>query len=177
MRSEPAFIEGEQLLAQPPVGWQQLHKTVTKGIRVAQFIPEQEDAENWAHRISFESLADQPVPDPIDFVALISGDRQRQCPDFESFNTFSGSENGYPTVVQLHTCSRNKNTEKAEASMIKAIRGNDHFYIVTRSQQGAALSKGQSLLTETQVAAWSLYLRTVGVCDTTRPAHACPVQD
>jgi hypothetical protein len=141
---------------------------------MAQFIPEQEDAENWVHKISFESLADQPLPDPVEFVELISKDRQRQCADFEGFDTFSGLENGYPTSVQLHTCPRTKKMDKSEVSMIKVIRGNDYFYIVTRSQQGEALEKGVALLTETQVAAWSLYLRTVGVCDTTRPEHPCP---
>jgi hypothetical protein len=172
--SEAAFIEGEQLLAQPPVGWQQTFSSASKGLRMAQFIPEQEDAENWVHKISFESLADQPLPDPSDFLELISSDQQRQCPDFEGFDTFSGLENGYPTSVQLHTCPRNKNTDKSAASMIKVIRGNDYFYIVTRSQQGDGLKKGDALLTETQVAAWSLYLRTVGICDTTRPEHPCP---
>ncbi|MFV2091164.1 MAG: hypothetical protein ACC642_10925, partial [Pseudomonadales bacterium] len=173
--AEPVFIEGEQLLAQPPGGWRQTFATTTRTLRMSQFVPENEDEEHLTHKISFESMASQPLPYPIEFIDLISGDKERACTDFEGFGTFSGFENGYPTSVHLLICPKNKETKKSEVSMIKVIRGNDYFYTITSARQGAPLDKGVAPLSETVVAAWSIYLRSIGVCDTTRPEHPCPV--
>ena len=170
---DPLFEEGEQLLAQPPAGWRRTTSTAGGILRLAHFVAPGEDEEDWTTRISFESTADVSGPDPLEFIDLIAGDLRRNCAELEKFNTFSGFENGYPTSVALLSCPLNKDTDKPEISMIKAIQGNDYFYTVSRTRRSAA--EVEPLLSETEVAAWSIYMRSVGVCDSLNKEHPCPI--
>lgn len=172
-RSAPTAISGEQLRAEPPQGWKQGFATDTPGLRMAEYIPENETHEQWRQKISFESLSGQPLPDPIDFLNSISTDQAGTCEGFESFSTFSGLENGYPTSVQLMVCQRSKLIDKSQVTMIKAIQGNEFFYVVTRAQRGPPLTDGARALNDTEMASWSLYLRAITVCDSERPEHPC----
>ena len=186
-----AAITDEQLIAQPPNGWVQVGATNLPNLRTAQFVPEGESADDWTRRITFESLAEKPLPDPIKFVELLSTDQDRICGTFESLPTFAGKENGYPTAVYLLICHQDRDTKRSEITMIKTIQGNDFFYVITRARRGppiertdssetadgssTALSKPQELPMEKEiVGAWSIYLKTIQVCDPDKPEHLCP---
>lgn len=184
-------ITGERLIAQPPNGWTQVGATNLPTLRTAQFVPEGDSADDWTRRITFESLAEQPLPDPIEFVELLSSDQDLICGTFESFPIFAGEENGYPTAVYLLICHRDRETKRSEITLIKTIQGNDFFYVATRAQRGlpiepaepiesaedssAEVSVPQELPIEQEiVAAWSIYLKTIQVCDPDKPEHPCP---
>lgn len=166
---------GEQLLAAPPQGWKNVFSSENPGLQMAEFIPQDQDNGSWTQKITFESLKGQPVPDPIEFLQALSVDQRGTCEGFESYSTFSGFENGYPTSVQLLICARSKIIDQSQVTMIKVIQGNENFYTISRAQRGPALSEDSQALTETEVAGWSLYLRAISVCDPGQPeTHACP---
>lgn len=169
-------VSGEQLIAQPPLGWIQSAASSVRGLRTASFIPEGEDDANWTRMIKFESMTEDPLPDPIEFVELLTLGQEEQCGTFESYATFSGLENGYQTSVNLLICHNDRKTKRSDVTMIKAIRGNDHFYVVSRSKRGPPVVEGTPAIAEEVVAAWSLYLKSIGVCDTGSSEHPCPVE-
>lgn len=169
-------MEGEQLLAQPPAGWVQTSGTNTSILRAAQFVPDGDDAASWTRMIKFEAMTENPLPDPIDFVAFITEGQDTQCGTFESYPTFAGLENGYETAVNLLICHQDRKTKRSEVTMMKTIRGNEHFYVVTRAKRGPPITREDTPAVEEQVvAAWSLYMKSIGVCDTDRQAHPCPM--
>ena len=170
---DQAPATGEQLLASAPEGWKQVYGTSAPGLRLAEYIPDEDSEDNWREKISFESLRGDPLPDPIDFVNGISTDQEGTCNGFESYSTFTGHENGYPTAVQFLVCSRSKLLDRSQVTMIKAIQGNDFFYVISRALRQAPLAPGAQALTEETVAAWSLYLRAISLCDPGRPEHPC----
>jgi hypothetical protein len=171
----PPAISGETLLAAPPEGWQQAFASEAPGIRIAEFIPADEQNDTWTHKISFESSGGTPpLPDPIEFVNGISADQRGTCEGFESFPTFSGTENGYPTSVHLLVCHRSKINDQSQVTMIKAIRGNERFYVITRALRGPPLAEGEKPVAEEEIAGWSVYLRAITLCDGARPEHPCP---
>lgn len=166
---------GEQLLAQPPSGWQQVGATNLPTLKRAEFLPADETPEAWASRITFEAMVEDPLPDPIEFVDLLAADRQNECDTFERLPTFSGEENGYPTTVDLLVCHHDRETDRSEVLLMKTIRGNDAFYIVTRGRRGPPVPDGgKPAVEDVEVGAWALYLKTVGVCDDSREGHPCP---
>ena len=169
-------VVGEQLLADVPGGWRQILSIDRPGLRMAEFVPETsaDSSEDWTEKISFESLAGRPLPDPIEFVNALSEDQEGTCEGFQAFSTFSGLENGYPTTVHLLLCRRSKLVDKSQVTMIKVIQGNDYFYVVSRSRRGPALAEDASPITETEVAGWTLYLRAISACNTTDENHPCP---
>jgi len=169
-----ATPRGEQLLAQPPAGWQQIGATNLPTLKRAEFVPADETADEWVHRITFEAMVEAPLPDPIAFVNLLAEGRQRECGTFERLPTFSGEENGYPTAVDLLVCHRDRKTQQSEVMLMKTIRGSDAFYIITRGLRGQPIPDGEEPdIDDVEVGAWALYLKSVRVCDDGRDGHPC----
>jgi hypothetical protein len=166
--------ENERLLAQPPQGWKEIGSATTPNLRTATFIPEAEDESDWRRMIRFEAMTEDPLPDPIEFIEILTTGQNDRCGTFESYPTFSGFENGYPTSVSLLFCARDRTSRLAETTMIKTIQGNDRFYVITRALRSEPVEEEEAPVDETTVAAWSLYMKSVGVCDTARPEHPCP---
>jgi hypothetical protein len=187
----PPAPEGEQLIGQPPVGWIRIGAANIAGMRTAQYVPEGEDGDDWTRRIRFEALAEQPLPDPLDFLELIHAEQRSDCAGFEAFPTFAGFENGYPTAVSLLVCARNHSTGMPALTLIKAIQGNEYFYVISRSGRGADYvspdstpvpRRGEeapdtptsSTAAQDAVAAWAVYLKSISLCDPAREEHPCP---
>lgn len=172
--TEPAEpTSGELLIATVPSGWKLDFSTKTPGLKIAEYSPD-DGAEKWTTKIKFESLSGDYLPEPADFFSSFSKDQEEVCPDLENHSTFSGQENGYDTAVHLFICPRNKLSNISLVSLIKVIKGNEYFYVINRSQRAAALPQGERPLSEEEIAGWSLYIRSISVCDTEKPGHPCP---
>lgn len=174
-------VSGEVLLADPPVGWVESGTLTSPVLRMAEFVPA-EEADRAASepeaavrdRVTFEAHAGQPLPDPIDFVLALSRDLAQRCTGFTEFNIMSGLENNYPTSVRLMICPRYRERQSGEVLMIKAIRGREYFYTVTRGRRLPAFAAEEQVLSPATMATWSTYLKAIGVCDPRSPEHACP---
>ncbi len=172
----PSTTVGERLLGQPPQGWRQTGATNTPALRRASYVPEEEaEASDWIRQIVFEAMVLDPLPDPIEFVDILSTDRHRDCGTFEQLPTFAGEENGYPTAVFLLVCHKDRQSDSSEVTLMKTIRGNDAFYLVSRTRRGDPIPEdGEAPVSEEEIAGWALFLRTIGLCDDGRPEHPCP---
>lgn len=173
-------LSGERLIAQPPRGWQQTGATSVGNLRRVEFRPEAElsgdpDAD-WTRRITLESLREDPLPDPMEFIELINAGRDYDCGTFRAHPTFAGEENGYPTAVYLLICHQDRQTERSEITLMKTIRGNEFFYVITRALRGDPIPKeGAPDVEQSEIGGWALYLKSISVCDGDRPdAHPCP---
>jgi hypothetical protein len=60
--------------------------------------------------------------------------------------------------------------------MIKTIRGNEYFYIVTRSWRGAPIPKDEAPpIEDSEIGGWALFMKSISLCDPGRlDAHPCP---
>jgi hypothetical protein len=58
--------------------------------------------------------------------------------------------------------------------MVKAIRGSDHFYIVSRSRRTPPLQPDVEPLNAEAMASWSYWFSLITVCDTRNEHHPCP---
>ena len=166
----------ERLLADAPEGWKEVFSSSNPGLRMVEFIPDDQQNASWTQKITFESLSGKPLPDPIDFLNGLSVDQRGTCEGFKSYNTFSGFENGYPTTVQLFVCRRSDIINQSQVTMLKAIQGKENFYMITRAQRGAPLAEGSKALSDEEIAGWTLYLKAISLCDDS-PEHECPEPD
>ena len=117
----------------------------------------------------------QPLPDPTEFVASIAAEQRAVCGKLADHETFSGTENGYPTAVRLLVCYVNPVTKKGQLTLIKTIRGDDNFYVITRSHRVPPIaSDGDLPMPAELMAQWSLYLRAISVCNDATADHPCP---
>ena len=164
---------GERLLAEAPSGWKEVFTSNNPGLRMVEFIPEDQANASWEHKITFESLSGKPLPDPIEFLKGLSADQSGTCDGFESFSTFSDFENGYPTTVRLMICKHSDIINQSQVTMLKAIQGEENFYVITRAQRGPPLADDTPALTDEEVVGWTLYLKAISVCDDSAE-HPCP---
>lgn len=166
--------DGETLLANTPPGWKMVHATDGELVKLVEYVAPRSPAANWIEKLSFESLAGDDLPDPIDFMKALNADQAKTCRNFAAHTTFSGLENGYPTNVQILVCDFNPVLNKGQVTMLKVIRGNERFYTISRAKRVTPFEGTESGLTEAEIAAWSLHLRAISVCDTNQAAHPCP---
>ena len=177
----------ERLLAAPPPGWQRTYEMDADDIRLVEFMPEpgpsdtedgaeDEDEEDaWTDKISFESFTAADLPDPIVLQDSIARDRKQACSSFDDFNTYAGYENNYPTVVRLFLCHRDKASGRGEITMLKTIQGNDAFYVIQRRRRVDPFpGLNAAPMRNEEMGLWSLYFRSISVCDERRLEHPCP---
>ena len=144
---------------------------------MVEYLPEDPGESDWVEKVSFESFSAQELPDPIKFVTGIAADQAEACENFEHFNILSAEENGYPTSVRFMVCPANSVTNTGQVTLIKAIRGNDRFYVVTRAKRVPVAVEGEQVkpISDEEMAIWSTYMRAIRVCDPQRGAvHPCP---
>lgn len=171
----PSDTSPEHLLAQPPEGWLQSFQTDGPGIRMVEYVPPKSNPNEWADKVSFESFSDPPLPDPIQLLKSIADDQRKTCKKFSDHETFSGVENDYPTSVRLFICSENPLTGKGQLTLVKTIRGDSNFYVITRAKRVAPIETDTMPMPPEVMAEWSLYLRAITACSDTDPRHPCPV--
>jgi hypothetical protein len=163
------------LLAEAPAGWQVSFSTAGPGIRMAEYVPPESDPAAWTEKVTFESFSDPPLPDAIELLKSIAADQRKTCKKFFDHDTFSGVENDYPTSVRLFVCSENPLTGKGQLTLAKTIRGDEHFFVVTRAMRVPPMeADGEPPVPPATIAEWSMYLRAISVCNHTDPRHPCP---
>jgi len=173
----PPDAASEHLLAQQPDGWLQTFHTEGPGIRMVEYVPPADDAKDWTDKLSFESFSDPPLPDPIQMLKSIADDQRKTCQVFSDHDTFSGVENDYPTSVRLFVCFKSPLTGKGQLTMVKTIRGEAHFYVITRARRLPPIdpnAKDADITVKKAVAEWSAYLHAITVCDPSNERHPCP---
>jgi hypothetical protein len=171
----PPGVSGERLLASPPPGWVRTFQLDEGAMRLVEFMPEAVEGDAWIDKVSFESFTGDELPDPIVFQDAIVRDRKQACSRLDDFNTFTGFENNYPTSVRLLLCHRHKTASQGEITMLKTIQGNEAFYVVQRARRVEPFdSEVTAPMRNEEMGLWSLYFRTITVCDDGRPEHPCP---
>lgn len=164
----PAFsagLEDENLLQTLPDGYRIGFQDRKAGAQITEMVPKTETVEDWTEMLTTQVFFGLKVA-PRQFKASMDEALQAGCPGAESVEGVQDQENGYPILVWLQVCPLNTSTGKPEYTWLKAIQGNDSFYVVQKAFKYAP--------SEQEVTRWVKYLRDIRVCDTRLPASACP---
>jgi len=170
----PAPATGELLIAKAPEGWVQAGGLNQGNLRIAEFADPATLTPDQVDTVRFESQAGDPLPDPIDFVLGLREELRGNCQGLRDFPIFSGYENGYPASVRLMFCRSQGEPERGLVRMVKAIRGKEFFYIVSRSRTSAPFEPEAEPLSVQDMAEWSTWIGGITVCDTREAEHPCP---
>ncbi|MBQ73983.1 MAG: hypothetical protein CMQ20_03030 [Gammaproteobacteria bacterium] len=167
-------VTSESLLAKPLLNWKLVYQLNNISTRLSEFVPPEETDTEWTSRLSFESYQEIAGSDPIEILLSEVRRDQQDCSFVQHFNLFSGFENGFPVSVRLFLCGENTISGKGEVKMIKAIAGDDYFYLVKLLKRVAPFDINQPEVGKGEVAVWSTYLRSISLCDADKPEHPCP---
>lgn len=164
----------ETLLAQPPGDWIPVYQLNNQRSRISEYVPPSQTRTEWNTKMFFESYKDLVDADPITILLREVTADEEECEFVQHFNLFSGLENNYPTSLRLYMCGRNKTSRYGEVKMVKAIQGNEYFYIIRLVKHLDPFQPNEPAFPKEEIARWSSLMKTITVCDDSLEDHTCP---
>ena len=161
-----AQLVNENLLITFPQGFRIANDQRANGVHLSEMIPKGESLDDWTQMVTVQIFFGAAALTPEGFEADMDKSWKASCPGASKGHVADGTENGYRFNLWVLACPRNPASGKPETTLLKAIAGNDSFYLV----QKAFRSKP----TMDEVGAATAWLRKIAVCDSRRPEQACP---
>ncbi len=164
-----AELRAENLLQKLPQGYKIALHTKTRNMVMTEMIPQAETLDDWTEMVTTQVFLGMKNTTPEQFLAAMAKGWLNSCKDSEVAPVTKGEENGYAFSLWTLTCPQNRSSGKPEITWVKAIEGNDSFYVVQKAFRFEPSKE--------QVIQWMQYLRSVVVCDTRLADHPCPKID
>lgn len=158
-------LENENLLAGLPDGFKIGYQAEQGNQTITEMVAESESVEDWTIMVTVQVYLGEKNTTPQQAQETMTNRWFGACENSESYPVADGVENGYNFVLWQLYCPLNPSTQKVEFTYMKAIQGNDSFYLV----QVAFRYKP----TDADITQWMNYLREVQVCDSRIPDRAC----
>ena len=159
-------LENENLLVEVPQGFKIDFQAEQNNMVINEMVPQSESINNWSTLITVQIFLGMTNTTPEQYQDTLTQSWFTACQDSESYPVADGTENGYNFVLWQLYCPLNPSTQKVEFTYLKAIQGNDSFYLVQVAFRHEPTSD--------EITEWMNYLRTVQVCDSRIPESACP---
>lgn len=160
-----AQFTNENLLVGMPQGFKVGFEDSRRGMTMQEWVPEGETVQNWTEMVTVQVFFNRPDLDPAQFLATMEKQWAAACKGSTAKPVASGPVNGYASTTVLLRCPLLASSGMPETTMVKAIKGNDSFYVVQRAARAAS--------DEARLAQIRQYLEAVTVCDSRLPAHPC----
>jgi hypothetical protein len=160
-----AELVNENLLVELPPGYKIAFQNKKNDMLMNEMVPSNESADNWTEMLTVQIFYGLKAT-PEQFESKIDKGWLASCPGATANAVANDVENGYPALVWLLDCPRNPMTGKPEMTWLKAVQGNDSFYVVQKAFKFAPA--------KAEITQWMNYLKAVAVCDSRLPDRACP---
>ncbi len=161
-----AELKNENLLQNVPDGYKIDYQSKEQNVIIMEMVPEQQSVNNWDEMVTTQIMLGLKNVTPETFQASMQKMWSDACQGAQFATMKQGKENGYSFSFWMQGCPNNPETGKPEFTFLKAIQGNDSFYVV---QKAFKFNPSKD-----QIVQWSQYLRSVGVCDSRLPKSKCP---
>jgi hypothetical protein len=162
-----AQLKDENLLIGLPQGFKVGFSDSRNGMNMQEWVPVNESVQNWTEMVTVQIFLNRKDLDPAQFLANMEKQWATACTGSTATPTVTGKTNGYSSATRLFRCPLLASSGKPETTVMKAIKGNDSFYLVQRAVRAAA--------TPEQLEQTKQYLERVSLCDSRSTASPCPV--
>lgn len=159
-------LENENLLAGLPEGFKIDFQGRENNFVISEMVPEGESVNDWTTLVTVEIFLGEKNTTPEQYQQTLTERWFGACENSETYPVADGEENGYKFVLWQLYCPLNRSTQTVEYTYLKAIQGNDSFYLVQ-----VAFRHEPS---DNEITQWMKYLQDVRVCDSRIPERACP---
>ena len=156
----------ENLIAVVPPGFEMGHQGQEGSFIINEMVRTGETVENWTTLITVEIFLGEKTVTPQQYQQMLTERWFGACENSESYPVAEGEENGYPFVLWQLYCPLNGSLQTVEYTYLKAIQGNDRFYLVQVAFRHEPSND--------EITQWMQYLKQVQVCDSRIPERACP---
>lgn len=161
-----AQLKDENLLVGMPQGFKVGFQESRKGLNMQEFVPAAETVQNWTEMVTVQLFLGRKDLEPSQFLAAMQQEWAGACKGSTATPITTDKVNGYPAALILLRCPLLASTGRPETTLLKAIKGNDSFYVVQRAVR--SVPSGERLETMRK------YIASVSVCDTRLATSPCP---
>jgi hypothetical protein len=153
-------FKNENLLQTFPKNYKLAYKNENKQthIDMYEFIPKNETLEDWSKMITTNIFHRNLNISPQEYVKVIKAKWEESCEEGYTKLLPHGKENGYEYALVMLYCKKSNQIKKEQLTYLKAIKGNDSFYVVQKAFT--------FLIEKNQIIDTMRYLKRIGVCDT-----------
>jgi hypothetical protein len=160
-------LRDENLLVSLAEGYKVAFQDRQGNMLMTEMVPEGESVHDWTEMITSQVfLGGVPQRNPEAFSEGLVTLWTRSCQGAETQHIRKGTENGYPFAFWMQSCPKNPMTGKPENVFLKAIQGNDSFYVVQKAWKYSP--------SEEEVISWTRFMSSVRVCDSRIKGRECP---
>lgn len=159
-------LENENLLAELPAGFKVDYQAEQNNQTITEMVPAGESVEDWTTMVTVQVYLGEKNITPSQAQDNLTQAWFNACQNSETYPVADGAENGYSFVLWQLYCPLNPATQKVEYTYMKAISGNDSFYLVQVAFRYEP--------TDEDITKWMKYLKEVQVCDSRMAEQACP---
>ena len=159
-------LENENLLAELPAGFKIGYQAEQGNQTITEMVPENESVEEWTTMLTVQVFLGETNTTPEQAQETLTTSWLNACENSETYPVADGNENGYNFVLWQLYCPLNPATQNVEYTYMKAIQGNDRFYLVQVAFRHEPSNE--------EITKWMNYLREVQVCDSRNSDRACP---
>jgi len=159
-------MENENLLTTIPSGFKVDFSDKQNNFVITEMVQEGESVNDWSTMITVEIFLGEKNTTPQQYEETLTERWFNACENSETYPVADGAENGYNFVLWQLYCPLNTATQKEEYTFLKAVQGNDSFYLVQ-----VAFRHEPS---DDEITRWMGYLKEIQVCDSRIAERACP---
>ena len=159
-------LKNENLLAELPDGFKVDYEAQQNNMTISEMVPSNESVDDWSTLITVQIFMGMTGTTPEQYQENMNQSWFNACADSGSYPVADGEENGYRFVLWQLYCPINPATQKVEYAYLKAIQGNDSFYLVQVAFRHEPSND--------EITQWMQYMKQVSVCDSRIPEQACP---
>jgi hypothetical protein len=145
----------EKLNVSVPKDWKVAHQAQSKDGSITELVPSAEGLENWTRMITIQALPSPDKYEPEAFINAMAELAKKACADVQVIPVRNDQQNGFPFSQKIIACTKNQATGVDEMMHIKAIRGDDSFYVVQVANRTG--------MSRVEVVRWAIYLRDAAV--------------
>lgn len=138
-----------------PKGWRVAHQVQEQDRAILEIIPEKETVENWTRMITVQTFGSPEKYQPESFIKGMGELAKKFCAGVVLFPVRNDQQNGFSFSQKILLCTKNRATNNDEEMHIKAIKGEESFYVVQVASR--------TDMPREEMQYWALYLRDVAV--------------
>jgi hypothetical protein len=138
-----------------PKGWKIAHEAQEKDRAILEIIPEKQTVESWTRMITVQTFGSPEKYQPESFINGMGELAKKACAGVALIPVRNGQQNGFSFSQKILLCTKNQATNNAETMDIKAIKGEESFYVVQVASR--------TDMPRDEMQYWALYLRDVVV--------------
>jgi hypothetical protein len=159
-------LENENLLTGLPEGFKVGYQAEQNKQTITEMVAEGESVDDWTTMVTVQVYLGETNTTPAQAQQTLTDSWFNACENSNSSPVADGTENGYNFILWQLYCPVNPATQKVEYTYMKAIQGNDSFYLVQVAFRHEPSGD--------EVTQWMNYLKQVYACDSRIPERACP---